>query len=237
MRFPVGTPSDDAPGVLAVGCSNANLVFVSLSARHPQGLDADYLAWHTLDHRPEQHRIRGLAASRRFVSTPECRAARAARSDRYDPVDHVMSYFFAGPESLSDFKRLGTALTDVGRYPDRLPPVERGTYSFAGKAAAPRIKVGADVVLWWPARGLYLLIEEGHVPPDDLLSVRGVGGVWRGTRGPEQITFLYLDDDPVETARLLAEPLGLRWSDGPAAPLLAAPFHTVVPYDWTRHLP
>ena len=52
-------------------------VFVSMSARHPDGLDADYLQWHSLDNRPEQHRLAALRSSLRLVSTPACRAARA----------------------------------------------------------------------------------------------------------------------------------------------------------------
>ena len=32
-------------------------------------------------------------------------------------------------------------------------------------------------------------------------------------------------------------PLEERWSRGGAAPLLAAPFHLVVPFAWDRHLP
>ena len=36
----------------------------------PTGRDAEYLRWHTLDHRPEQHRLAGVRASLRLVSTP-----------------------------------------------------------------------------------------------------------------------------------------------------------------------
>jgi hypothetical protein len=53
----VGTPSDDVPAILAEGGSGASTIFVSMSARHPDGRDAEYLYWHTYDHRPEQHRL------------------------------------------------------------------------------------------------------------------------------------------------------------------------------------
>jgi len=111
--FP-GTPSDDVPAVLETGRGHVTTVFVSLSAREPDGRDVEYLRWHGLDHRPEQHRLAGLRGSLRLVSTPACRAVRAAGDDRYDAVDHVMTYWFAGRESLGPFMALGAALRAAG---------------------------------------------------------------------------------------------------------------------------
>ena len=65
-----GTPTDDADGVLATGGSVIDLVYVSMSARHPEGRDVDYLCWHFFDHRPEQYRLATVRASLRLVSTP-----------------------------------------------------------------------------------------------------------------------------------------------------------------------
>lgn len=76
MELP-GTPSDDVPAVLAEGRGDIGTLFVSMATRHPDGADADYLRWHTLDHRPEQHRLSAVRASLRLVSTPACRSARA----------------------------------------------------------------------------------------------------------------------------------------------------------------
>ena len=92
-----GTPSDQLPDVLATGSTDVGLAFISLSAREPDGRDAEYLEWHHLDHRPEQHRLAGLRQSLRLVSTPACRAARAASVDPFDAVDHVMTYLFNDP--------------------------------------------------------------------------------------------------------------------------------------------
>ena len=86
-----GTPSDQLPAVLASGASDVAYIFVSMSARDPNGRDADYLEWHSLDHRPEQYRVAGIRHSLRLVSTPDCRAARACSSGPYDAVDHVMT--------------------------------------------------------------------------------------------------------------------------------------------------
>lgn len=81
MELP-GTPSDEIDGVLATGDGGITTLFVSMATRHPEGRDAEYLRWHSLDHRPEQHRLAAVRASLRLVSTPECRAARASSTLR-----------------------------------------------------------------------------------------------------------------------------------------------------------
>src|ERR1700727_2517029 len=127
MQLP-GTPSDEVAEVLATGRGEISTLFVSMATRHPDGTDAEYLQWHTLDHRPEQHRLSAVRASLRLVSTPACRAARAVRHDRFDAVDHVMTYFFSDVAGMDGFLALSTALGDAGRKLPLLPPVERGVY-------------------------------------------------------------------------------------------------------------
>lgn len=243
-----GTPSDDLPAVLATGRTDVRLAFVSMSERDASGRDEEYLAWHGLDHRPEQYRLAALRGSLRLVSTPECRATRAAEAAPYDRVDHVMTYLFSDPAGLEPFLALGGALGAGGRMPLRLPSVVMAVYDLAGKAAAPRVLVGADALPWRPARGVYLLIETGTEPPDEVVGVAGVAGAWwfAGTVAPApwrtdatgtQITYFYLDEDPVGVARALRPALEKRWAGGRVAPLLAAPFHTVAPFEWGRYLP
>jgi hypothetical protein len=243
-----GTPSDDLTGVLATGHGGIGTLFVSMATRHPDGSDADYLRWHTLDHRPEQHRLAEIRASLRVVSTPACRSARAVYHDRFDAIDHVMTYFFADSGGLEGFLKLARALGEAGRVRALLPPVERGVYEVHSKAAAARVKVGADVLPWWPVRGLFLLVEQGSAPTTGLLGVAGVAGVWAAsamkvearlaTAHPDQsITYCFLDDDPVDTGRRLQPVLARRWRDSNVQPLLAAPFYAVVPHEWDRYLP
>jgi hypothetical protein len=238
--FP-GTPSDDLPAVLETGRGDVTTVFVSLTARDPGGRDVDYIRWHSLDHRPEQHRLAGLRGSLRLVSTPACRAARAASDDRYDAVDHVMTYWFADPASLGPFMALGRALAVAGRMPLRLPSVEVASYQVAGAVAAPRVVVGADVVAWRPAVGVYLLLERGAAAGTRLSDAEGVAGVWWSTRADgdvvTQLTYCFLDDDPVGLAERLAPLLADRWRTGEVQALLAGPFFSVVPYAWDRYLP
>jgi hypothetical protein len=263
-----GAASDDLPGVLAAGGSDVTLFSVNMSARHPAGRDADFLRWHTFDHRPEHGRVPGVRGSLRLVSTPQCRAARAVSEAHYDAVDHVMTYLFSGAGALSAGVALSEALRRAGRMPLSLPAIERGDYQPDGMRAASRIKVGADVLPWWPARGVYMLLERGVAPAGDLTDVPGIGGVWWGSKQVEkarkgveaveageageageaegapdrrgermQVTFCFLDDDPVATAARLAPVLDKRWAEGDLRPGLAAPFHVVVGYDCDRYLP
>jgi hypothetical protein len=244
-----GTPSDDADGVLALGGSVIELAYVSMSARHPEGRDVDYLRWHCFDHRPEQYRLDTIRASLRLVSTPECRAARAASDDRFDATDHVMNYFFSDASGLKPFHDLGRELGKVGRIPELLPAVERGVYAFDGRSAAPEAKVGADVLPWWPATGVYLLVEQGNASAAPLVGVDGVAGAWWAAaaadvpeqyslaRAGDQLTYLFLDDDPVTVAGRLRPVLEQRWADTGAVGLLGAPFHVARADDLGRHLP
>lgn len=241
-----GIPSDQSPAILAEGDSGVATLFLSMSERHPEGDDAEYLRWHSLDHRPEQYRLSALRSSLRVVSTPACRGARAASRDDFDAVDHVMTYFFADRGGLDGFGTLSKALSDAGRSPFVLKPVQRGVYDVASRHAALRVKVGADVLPWWPARGVYLLLEEGQEEATALLSVPGVAGLWHagsvatpfssaGTG--QQLTYCFLDGDPVDVAGRLRPVLERRWAEKGITPLLAAPFHTIVPWEWDRYLP
>jgi hypothetical protein len=243
---PPGTPSDQASDILETGRGDITTIFLSLSARHPDGDDAEYLRWHTLDHRPEQYRLQGIRSSLRLVSTPACRAARAASDPMLDATDHVMTYFFANTTPLKAFNDLAVALRQRGRMSYLLPSVQRAVYTVQERVAAPRIKLGADVLPWWPANGMYLLVEMGSAALDALPDVPGVAGIWRaaaasspfsGAEPGQQIAFLFLDDDAVETARRLRPILEKRWEKFSLRPLLAAPFYTLVPYEWSRNLP
>jgi hypothetical protein len=243
-----GTPSDAVDQVLATGRSQVVAMYVSMSQRHPDGRDTDYLFWHCFDHRPEQYRLAHVRGSLRLVSTPECRAARAASAPSHDGTDHVMTYLFTDTAGLAPFVELGASLGRAGRIPELLPSVERGVYAVDGLVASSRVKVGADVLPWWPAAGVYLLLESGAVPPAPLVDVAGVAGAWWATAATvdprysdagagTQITYLYLDDDPVAVAGRLRPELEHRWAgDGPE-PRLAAPFHVVDAGDLGRHLP
>jgi hypothetical protein len=183
-----------------------------------------------------------------LVSTPACRSARAASRDPYDAIDHVMTYFFTDPSGMTGFLDLSKALGNAGRKLPLLPPVERGIYRVENKAAAQRAKIGADVLPWWPARGVYILLEASASVLPQLADVDGVAGVWSATSqsvdarlasapAGQMISYCFLDGDPVLTAERLGPALEKRWSDEGIEPLFAAPFHAVVPYEWDRYVP
>ena len=249
MRFPIlrGTPSDQLPDVLATGVTDVRIAFVSMSARQAEGRDEEYMQWHALDHCPEQYRLAGLRHSFRVVSTPGCRAARLKDEAPYDRVDHVMTYLFADPAALGPFGALSKALSGERR-PLATPRIQLGAYELVGKSAAPSTVAGADVIPWRPALGVYLLIEQGRTSSAPLVEVDGIAGVWwleGGVAGPPfesdrrglQLTYCFLEDDPVAVAERLRRPLAERWEHKDVEPLLAAPFHMVVPFEWGRHLP
>jgi len=242
-----GVPSDRSPDVLATGTTDVGRIFLSMSAREQQGRDSQYLQWHSLDHRPEQYRIAGLRHSLRLVSTPACRDARPFGDGQYDAIDHVMTYFFAEGAAFDQFKALSEALSG-DRRPFRLPSVMSGYFTLAGKVAAPRASCGADVIPWRPTRGAYLIIERSDESPIPLAEEPGIAGIWWYKRDTSdltadsqsaglQFTQCFLDDDPVATAQRLRSVLERRWAAGRSAPLFAAPFYTLVPFEWDRHLP
>ncbi len=242
----VGTPSDEVPAILATGRSDITTLYVSMSTRHDKGYDADYLRWHSLDHRPEQQRLASIRTSIRLVSTPACRESRAAGTPELAAVDHVMIYFFAGQQGLQEFYDLAVALNQAGRSPFILQPVERGVYTLDDCAAEARIRSGADVLPWLPIRGMYLLVEQGECSAPLPEGIPGVAGAISSHSTPteissvgegQQLTLLFLDGDPVEVAREIGPYLERRWQAGPLEPLLAAPFYSVVPYEWDRYLP
>jgi hypothetical protein len=122
------------------------------------------------------------------------------------------------------------------------------TADFAGKIAAPQAVAGADVIPLRPAVGVYLIIEDGQASAEELVDLPGVAGVWwyHGALAPapygtdargRQMTYCYLDGDVLASADAIGEALRRRWASGAIAGLLAAPFYTVVPFEWARYLP
>jgi hypothetical protein len=243
-------PSDADPDIDSYGVGDVAASVVSMSGRHADGADAAYLEWHMLDHLPEQYRLAGLRHGQRWVSTPACRAARAASEAPYDAVDHIVQYLFAEPfePALDKFFPLGGALRMAGRMPVGLPRVQVGGWNLARAVAAPRVLVGSTVLPWRPAQGAYVLVDRAADPPspDALLAVEGVAGVWCWGGGKRHarfddtsglaLTICYLDGSPLDVASAIAPALSARSANG-VSPLLAAPFEAVVAGAWDRSLP
>jgi hypothetical protein len=236
--------------------------FFSLSDRGECDDDADdgaYLAWHQLDHMPEQYQLPGVVHGQRWVSNEACRAAPVAASGVFEHVHHVVLYLMGDPveQTLDDFFDLGSRLAELGRFPRDLPRRFLGALRLLEARASPRVLVSAEVVPFRPNRGIFLIVEQ---PTDGsrldtylrwrhgehlarLVTTPGVAGAWvfataaryrrgRHTEGDYRFTVCYLDGDPGETAGALGPLVAEAWRDAPVTPLLAAPFASLVPWIW-----
>jgi hypothetical protein len=245
-------PSDRVEAITSTGRNAVAMAILSMSARSEEGRDAEYLEWHMLDHLPEQHRLSTIRSGQRWVSTPACRAARAASEPPFDEVDHIVQYLFAEPltEGLGGFFDLGAALHGAGRMPIALPRRHLAAYQPVARWSAPNRLVGADVLPWRPLTGVYVVVEPSAERAERALGsdVDGVVGAWRlhglDGRHPRlddaaaiDVTVWYLDGDPVAVGRALADEHTSRWRQERVEPLLAAAFHEVVPWRWDRALP
>ncbi|HEY7917916.1 MAG TPA: hypothetical protein VIC86_13150 [Acidimicrobiales bacterium] len=238
--------------------------FFSLSHHSPTGDDRPYLEWHQLDHMPEQYQLPGLILGQRWASTPACRAARAVEVGDWSQVEHVVCYLMGNPvdETIDEFLALGRHLAELGRFPRSLPSRYRGGLRLLEAHAAPRALVSAEVVPFRPHRGVYLIVEEPTDPAaqdgylqrrhvellPELVSVPGVAGAWSYATTPSirrpmftdgrfRMTVCYLDEDPATVAGSLAPVVARAWASAPSRVLLAAPFESLVAWDWDRFGP
>lgn len=243
--------------------NRVKLGFFSLSGTSPSGDDREYLAWHQLDHMPEQYQLPGLIHGHRWASNGACHAARVVAAGAFGDVHHVVLYLMGEPvqQTLDDFFDLGGRLAELGRFRNDLPRRFLGALQLLEARASPRVLVSAEVVPYRPNRGIYLIVEQPsergrldayvrwrhaqHLPR--LLATPGVAGAWafatsaryrrdRCTEGDFRITVCYLDADPAATARELRPLMEEAWRDAPVTPLLAAPFESLVPWVWDAQL-
>jgi len=121
------------------------------------------------------------------------------------------------------------------------------------------VLVSPEVAPFRPHCGVYLFVEEpegtstsaseaglGRLPDGvlaDLVDVPGVAGAWVYATSPDlrrpmftegilRITICYLDEEPVTVADRLASTLDRVWDVVPTRLLLAAPFESIVRWDW-----
>jgi hypothetical protein len=238
--------------------------FFSLSHHSTTGDDREYLDWHQLDHMPEQYQLPGLVLGQRWASTRACRAARAAEIGEWSLVEHVVLYLMGNPldETIDEFLRLGRHLAELGRFSQSLPSHYRGALRLLEAHAAPRALISSEVVPFRPHRGVYLIVEElvEDSPQDhflqrmhvevlpELVGVAGVAGAWSYgttpsirrpmfTDGRYRMTVCYLDDDPSAVGERLAPVLERAWLGAPSRLILAAPFESMMIWDWDRFGP
>ena len=258
FRF-AGRASDGDAGIEAAGLGDATTAALVFMGRSEDGRDVDVLRWHLFDHIPEQFRVPGVRNGQRWVSTPECRAARFAPSAPYDAADYVVQYLFAepAPQAVAAFAQLGKALGRAGRFiRSRQPVLASGGFGIQGMRASSRGALGAAVLPWYPASGIFLSVETaaeadpaaGMETLSRLADVEGVAGAWR--YGPAQrdlsplrtdlgiaATVFYLYDDPLAVAGRLRDAVEREWSRAGAEGRFASPFYIVQAHDIERRLP
>jgi hypothetical protein len=240
------------------------LGFFSLSHHSPGGDDRAYLEWHQLDHMPEQYLLPGLLWGQRWASTPACEAARAVAVDDWAKTAHVVCYLMGRPldETIDEFFTLGRALAEMGRYSQALPKQYLAGLRLLFAQASPRALISDEAVPYRPNRGIYLIVEEPTDPARQdayiqrmhsdvlpaLVAVPGVAGalafattpaIRRDTFSPGsfRITTCYLDDDPATVGERLAPVLEEIWKEAPVRPVLAAPFESMMQWNWERFGP
>lgn len=190
-----------------------------------------YNEWHQLDHMPEQFPLPGVAFGQRWVSTPACRAARAASGLRLDPLHYVTLYLMTEPvdETLRAFFQLGRDLHAAGRWHHHRRALLSGPFPFVRAVAAPRVRISAEAVPYRPNRGVYVVVDDRTRAPRDLdawCGRDGVAGAWEFADEQRRITVAWLDGDPLRVAD------GLRDSAGGEGVELAGPFETITPWAW-----
>lgn len=238
--------------------------FFSLTHRSSSGDDRPYLGWHQLDHMPEQYQLPGMVLGQRWASTQACRSARAAEVDGWSRVEHVVCYLMGEPldQTLDDFFALGRTLAAMGRFSDRMPTQYAAALRLLECHAAPRVLISAEVVPFRPHSGIYLIVEEPVDPAQwdtylrrshsellpQLTAVDGVAGLLvfgmapslrrtACTPGEHRITLCYLDREPAEVGAELAPLLRNAWAGAPSRTVLAAPFESMMRWDWERFEP
>lgn len=235
----------------------------SVTPPGPADDDGSYLQWHLLDHMPEQYQLPGVVHATRWIADGDYVDARLAGSGELADIGNVVNYLVGDPvaQTLDDFIELGARLAETGRFPERRPSIRLSALALLKWYAAPRVLVSPEVVPFRPHRGVVLVVEEPtgdgtgtsqwlrwlHADHhQELLDVAGVAGVWMygSTRtwklnrafysGRQYVTVIYVDDDPLTTAKALASPLEGRWQSDVVKPLFAGPFRSMVQWEAWR---
>jgi len=185
-----------------------------------------YNEWHQLDHMPEQFPLPGIVYGQRWVSTPACRAARAASSDLLDPIHYVTLYLMAEPidETLRDFYALGKHLHEVDRFHLHRKAHLSGPFRLDALAAAPRVLISAEAVPYRPHRGVYVTVGDAR-DPAQLCATEGVAGAWAFADTERRITVAWVDGDLNAAGAALGAGV-------PTGAEFAGAFETITPWEW-----
>lgn len=186
-----------------------------------------YNAWHQLDHLPEQFTLEGVRFGQRWVRSPRCRSAEAARGSLLDPFHYMTLYLLRDREVVQPFFALGQRLHEKDRFFASRRAVLSGPFEVIGSWAAPRVAVSAGAIPFRPSDGLYTVVG----PPVEGVAVvetPGVAGVWQFGDGERTVTVAFVDGDLWRVADALADMVGSL----DARPEWAGPLERVDAFRW-----
>ena len=233
----------------------------SLTPPAPEGDDGSYLQWHLLDHMPEQYQLPGIVLAQRWIADGDYPDHRITADGTLSDVANVVNYLVGDPvqQTFDDFMALGARLAEMGRFPERRPSLALRMLALLHWQAAPRVLVSHEVVPFRPHRGVLVVLEEPTGPRPDrwlqwlhtdhhrrVLDVPGTAGAWmygstrawtvpKAAQGDRlYATVVYLDGDPLPTARALTPLIEARWASGDVRPLFAGPLRTMIEWDAWR---
>ena len=241
------------------------LGFFSLSHHSPDGDDRAYLEWHQLDHMPEQYQLPGLVFGPALGFDPGLRSGTGGRGGRLGP-DGPRRLLPDGQSARRDHRRVLHAGAGPGRDGPLLPVAPKQYLAGLRLLACPRRTARAHLRRSRPLPpqpgdlphrrratgdpGCRTSTSNACTPTccPTLVSVPGVAGALAfGTTpairrphlqpGVYRITSCYLDDDPATVGERLAPVLKEIWKDAPVRPVLAAPFESMMIWDWDRFGP
>jgi hypothetical protein len=207
-----------------------------------------YNEWHQLDHMPEQFPLDGIAYGRRWVSTPECRAARAVSEPPLDSVHYMTLYLMTEPveRTLTEFMQLGRDLHAAGRFHLHRRAQLSGPFPLLDSAVAPRVLISAAAVPYRPNLGVYVEVEElaeGDDPAADaqpgrhhlaeLCAVPGVAGAWSFADDRRRVTVSWLDAPPLEVNGRIAAVTAHRRAASTSRTVFSGAFETITPWQWS----
>jgi hypothetical protein len=226
--------------------SKIKLGFFSFTEITDPGEHHSYNEWHQLDHMPEQYPLDGIAYGQRWVSTPECRAARLVSEGPLDAIHYMTLYLMTEPveQTLREFMQLGRDLHAVGRFHLHRRAQLSGPFPLRDVAVATRVLISAQAVPYRPNLGVYVEVDElGDGGDDDelmrdehlpaLCALPGVAGAWTFADEKRRVTVTWLDAPPLEAKDLVEPVVARRGAASTGRLVFAGPLETVIPWQWT----
>ena len=219
--------------------------FFSFTEITDPGEHRSYNEWHMLDHMPEQYPLDGIAYGQRWVSTPECRAARACSEGPLDSIHYMTLYLMTDPvdRTLREFMQLGRDLHAADRFHLARAARLSGPFRYLEARVAPRVLISREAVPYRPNRGVYVEVEElapGSMADSDehrrhldaLCRLPGVAGAWSFADEQRRVTVSWLDAPPLEVNTGLAGAATFRRVGSPHRTVFAGPLETITPWQW-----